>query len=104
MNADTQPGRSDHRFLIGLLTGTFVGAGLALWLAPKAASEIQRRLTDSASALGRRASDRYQQASTCVDDTVDNLTKRGRRVRDDVANAVVRGAKEVERMAKAAKT
>ncbi len=38
MNADTQRGRSsDHRFLIGLLTGAFVGAGLALWFAPKAA-------------------------------------------------------------------
>jgi hypothetical protein len=29
----TTPGRHDNGSLIGLLTGTFVGAGLAMWLA-----------------------------------------------------------------------
>ena len=37
MNTDTQD-RRDHTFLIGLLTGTFVGAGLAIWLVPRLAS------------------------------------------------------------------
>jgi len=75
MNEMTQrPG--DYRFVFGLFTGTFVGAGLAMWLAP-------------------RASQTYQQASARVGKTVSDLTRRGRDVRDDIAGAVARGAHEV---------
>ena len=106
MNADTNHTnhRRDHEFFFGLLTGTFVGAGLALLLAPRAASELRQRVTDSARALGNRASERYQQVSTRVGDAVDDLTKTGQGVRDDAADAVARGAHEVERIAMAVKT
>jgi gas vesicle protein len=103
MNGHMQEQRG-YGFVIGLLTGTFVGAGLAMWLAPRSASELRQRLTDSATRLGKRASDHYQQASTRVGDAVDELTRQGRGVRDDVADAVARGAHEVERYATAAKT
>src|SRR6185295_13850567 len=68
--------RGDHRFVFGLFTGTLVGAGLAMWLAP-------------------RASAKYQQASAHVGRTVADFTRRGRDVRDDIAGAVARGAHEV---------
>ena len=103
MTTDTQ-GRRDYGFLIGLLTGTFVGAGLAMWLAPRLRSELRQRLTDSASEVGNRASERYQQVSARVGDAVDDLTKKGQSVRDDVVDAVVHGAHEVARLAAAAKT
>jgi len=103
MNGHMQEQRG-YGFVIGLLTGTFVGAGLAMWLAPRSASELRQRLTDSATRLGKRASDHYQQASTRVGDAVDELTRQGRGARDDVADAVARGAHEVERYATAAKT
>jgi gas vesicle protein len=103
MNTDTQTSR-DHRFLIGLLTGTFVGAGLAMWLAPRAASELRQRLTDSAKSLGQRASGQFEQTSSRVVETVDELARKGQDVRDDVADAVARGAHEVERFAMAAKS
>jgi gas vesicle protein len=93
----------DHRFLIGLLTGSVVGAGVAIWFAPRVASELRRRVTDSAKKLSDRASERYQQVSTRVDEAVDDLTKKGQGVRDNMADAVVRGAHEVERIATAAK-
>ena len=96
--------RRDHSFLIGLLTGTFVGAGLALWLSPRAAAELRQRVTDTTRDLGDRVSERYQQVSTRVVDAVDDLTKKGQSVRDDVADAVAHGAHEVERFATAAKT
>lgn len=102
MTPDTQNCRGGG-FLIGLLAGTFVGAGLALWLVPRAAAEARQRVTDSARAVGNRASKRYQQASTRIVDAVDDLTSKGQGVRNDVADAVVRGAHEVERLAKAAK-
>jgi gas vesicle protein len=102
MNEATQQ-RRDYRFAIGLLAGTFVGAGLAMWLAPNTVSEIRERLADSARGLGQRASDRYQQASTRVGETVDDLSRRGQGVRTDVADAVAHAAHEVERFAVAAR-
>ena len=103
MNAQTQEHR-DHSFVLGLVTGTFVGVGLAVWLAPRLASELRERMTDSARSLGTRASEQYQQARTVVGEAVDELARKGQGVRDDVAGAVARGAHEVERYASAAKT
>ncbi len=94
----------DYRLAIGFLAGTAVGAGLMMWLAPKAASELRQRVADSAKDLGQRASERYQQASTRVGEAVDDLTRKGQGVRDDVAGAVARGAHEVERYANAVKS
>jgi gas vesicle protein len=96
MSAHTQ-GHRDHRFVLGLLTGTFVGAGLAMWFAPRLASELRERMTDSARSLGQRASDQYQQASARVGEAVDELARKGQSVRDDVADRVARGAHEVAR-------
>jgi len=94
----------DYGFAIGLLTGTFVGAGLAIWLAPRLASELRERAADSARSLGQRATEQYQQASARVVEVVDELARKGQGVRDEVAEAVARGAHEVERYAIAAKT
>jgi gas vesicle protein len=44
---------------MGLFTGTFVGAGLAMWLVPRLASEVRQRMTDSARSLGEHASEQY---------------------------------------------
>ena len=79
---DTLTPRSrDYGFVLGVLTGTFVGAGLAMWFAPKVA-ELRERVTDSARDLARK----------------------GNGMRDDVANAVAHGAHEVERVALAARS
>jgi gas vesicle protein len=102
MNAHTQEPR-DYSFAIGLLTGTFVGAGLALWFAPRLASELRQRVTDSAKDLGQRVGDRYEQASTRIGKATEDVTRKGQDVRDGVAEAVARGAHEVERYAIAAK-
>ena len=96
--------RRSHGFVIGLLTGTFVGAGLALWLAPRMASELRERITDSAKGLGLQASEQYDQASGRVGEAVSELARKGQDVRDDVADAVARGAQEVERYANEAKS
>jgi gas vesicle protein len=96
--------RRDYGFVIGLLAGTVVGAGLTMWLAPRVVSELRQRASDSARGLGRKASERFQQASTGVGDAVVEITRKGRGVRDDVAEAVGRGAHEVERYAMAAKS
>lgn len=103
MEERTQEHR-DYGFIIGLLTGTFIGAGLAVWLLPRSASELRHRMSDSARSLGQRASDQYQKASARAGEALDELTRKGQGVRDDVAKAVARGAHEVERFATAAQT
>jgi gas vesicle protein len=103
MNSQHQDS-SDHRFLFGVLTGTVVGAGLALWLVPRAAAELRDRATTSARTLKEGASDQYEQATSRVSETVDEITRQARGVRDQVAAVVAQSAHEVERYAVAAKT
>ena len=98
MNGQVQHDR-DYRFLAGLTLGGAIGAGLALWLAPKAAAEIKERAVDSVKTLGNAASDRYRDARLRVSDAVDGLTRKGQGVRDGVCDTVVRGAQDVERSA-----
>jgi gas vesicle protein len=103
MDTPTKP-RRDHRLAIGFLVGTAVGAGLTLWLAPRAASELRDRATRAGQALRKRTSDRYQDASARVSEAIDELTRKGHAVRDEAADAVAKGAREVERRATAAKS
>jgi len=64
-----------YGFAIGLAAGMFVGAGLAIWLAPRVASELRERINDSAKSVGRRASHHYQEASNRVGNAVEALTR-----------------------------
>ena len=94
----------DTRFILGLLTGTALAAGVMLWFAPQTRAQIRRRVTDSAEALGTQASAAYREVNTHVSDAVGELTRKGQSVRDEVADAVASGAHEVERLAVAART
>ena len=51
--------REEHEggggFMMGLLTGTVLGAGLGILLAPKSGSELRTQIGEQASSLGRRA-------------------------------------------------
>jgi gas vesicle protein len=94
----------DHHFLMGLMTGTFIGAGLAMWFAPRTTNEIRQRVVASARTIRETASERYGQASTRVVGVVDELTRKSQQIRDEAADVVVRGAREVERFATEAKS
>jgi gas vesicle protein len=94
----------NYTFLIGLITGGAIGAGLAIAFAPRLASELRQRVTASAADLRHAAADGYQEVTTRITGVVDEVTARGQAVRDDVADAVGRGAREVEQFAMASKT
>jgi gas vesicle protein len=96
--------RPPYGFVIGLAAGTIVGAGLALWLAPRLASELRQRATDSARHMGQKVSDQYHRASDRVGEAVEDLTRKTDEVRDGVADAVARGARGVERLAVAVRS
>jgi gas vesicle protein len=101
---DRGEGHRHYGFAIGLLTGAFAGAALAVWFAPRFAAELRERVTDSARGLGERASERYDQMTTRFANVATEVTRQAQDVRDDVAEAVAHGAHEVERLARASKT
>lgn len=80
MNGQTSHSR-DFGFIIGLLTGAVVGAGVALWLAPNAADEARGRVANSARRLR------------------DDLKSTSDGLRDRVADVVARTAHDVEEFA-----
>lgn len=127
MTTGMQDNSTNHggSFLMGLITGGAIGAGVALYFAPRLASELRQRVTDSTTDLRNAASEGLHDVATRVADVVDrvadvadDVTRRGLAARDDVANAVargahdvgrgarevVRGAREVEQFARASKT
>ena len=65
-------------FLMGLLAGTVLGAGLGMLFAPRAGSELRNQLTEQAGKLRHTAGDAYSQASGRMSQVVD----RGREAYD----------------------
>jgi len=63
-------------FLMGLLAGTVLGAGLGMLFAPKAGSELRNQLSDQAGKLRATANDTYQQASEKVGQTYQQASEK----------------------------
>ena len=61
-------------FVMGLIAGAVLGAGLGMLLAPKAGSELRGQLNDQAARLRERASEGYSAASTKVADMYNRKT------------------------------
>ena len=69
-----RPSHPPYGFAIALAAGMFVGVGVTIWLAPRLASELRERITDSAKSIGQRASNHYAQASNRFGEAVEALT------------------------------
>jgi len=69
-------------FVMGLLTGTVLGAGLGMLFAPKAGSDTRQQLSEQASTLANTATEGYRRAS----ETATDLASRGRETAVDFAN------------------
>lgn len=101
----------DYGFVTGVVMGGVLGAGLAMWLAPRAAAEIKARAAHSVKALGDAVFNRYRDAGRRLTEAVDSLTRKGQGLRDDLCDTVVQtaqnvehGAQDVQRYATDAKT
>ncbi len=82
-------------FLMGLLAGTVLGAGLGMLFAPKAGSELRSQLSEQANKLRDTASDTYSQASEKVTQMVDrgrDAYERARGTASRAADAAARTA------------
>ncbi|HEY5617009.1 MAG TPA: YtxH domain-containing protein [Vicinamibacterales bacterium] len=78
-------------FVMGLLAGTVLGAGLGMLLAPKSGSDLRDQIGEQARHLGTRASEQYRRAS----ETATNWAERGRDMVHQARGAVQRGVEDV---------
>jgi gas vesicle protein len=72
-------------FLMGLLAGTVLGAGLGMLFAPKAGTELRNQLSEQTGRLKSTANDAYAQASEKVSqmsEKVGQMVDRGREAYD----------------------
>ena len=80
-------------FVMGLLTGTVLGAGLGILFAPKAGSEMRNQLSEQAGSLANQAQDGIRKVTENAGEWAD----RGRDLYGKAKDAVVKGADEAQR-------
>lgn len=77
-------------FMMGLLTGTVLGAGLGMLLAPKAGSELRGVIGEQARHIGSRASEQYRKASS----SAGTWAEKGRELVDRTRESAEKAADE----------
>ena len=80
-------------FVMGLLTGTVLGAGLGMLFAPKAGSELRNQLSEQAGNLASQAQDGMRKVSENAGEWAD----RGRDMYGKAKDAVVKGADDAQK-------
>jgi hypothetical protein len=75
-------------FLMGLLAGTVLGAGLGMLFAPKTGSELRNALGEQAGKLRSTATDSYNQASEKVSQIVDRGREAYERARSNAGGGM----------------
>ncbi|HEY7289553.1 MAG TPA: YtxH domain-containing protein [Vicinamibacterales bacterium] len=83
-------------FVMGLLTGTVLGAGLGMLFAPKAGSELRNQISEQAGNLANTASEGYRRAQ----ESAGEWAEKGRDMYDKARDAVAKGADEAQRYVK----
>jgi gas vesicle protein len=94
-------------FVMGLLTGTVLGAGLGMLFAPKAGSELRNQISEQAGSIANTATEGYRKATEVAgegyrkaSETAGDWAGRGRDVLDKARDAAARGAEEAQRYVK----
>src|SRR6266446_9777603 len=82
-------------FVMGLLTGTVLGAGIGILLAPKAGADLRGQIGEQARNFSNMASDQYKRAG----EAATGWAERGRGFVDRAREAVSRGAEEARNYA-----
>jgi len=94
----------DGNFVMGLLAGTVLGAGVAMLFAPKPGRELRRDLGEQAEKFTADASYQYRRASEGAAEwarkasaAAEEVSERGKELYSNVRDAVAKGADEAER-------
>lgn len=81
-------------FMLGLLTGTVLGAGLGMLFAPKAGAELRGQIGEQANNLSRVAQDQYRRASEVAGTVAERARETYNQVAERARDAVNRGVEE----------
>jgi gas vesicle protein len=84
-------------FLMGLLAGTVLGAGLGLLFAPKAGADVRKQLSEQATRLRSTAADTVHQASEKIGHASQQASERIGQASERVSQIVDRGREVYER-------
>ncbi len=84
-------------FLMGMLAGTVLGAGLGMLFAPKAGSEVRKQLSEQASRLRSTANDTIQQASEKLSQVSQQASEKIGQASEKVTQIVDRGREAYDR-------
>lgn len=91
-------------FVMGLLTGAVLGAGLALLFAPKAGSELRDQLSEQAGALANQAQKGYRKVTADAGqwaekgkEAAGEWAERGKDMYGEARETVSRGAEEAQK-------
>jgi len=84
-------------FVMGLLTGTVLGAGLGMLFAPKSGSELRSQISEQAGNIANTASEQYRRATETASEWAEKGREVGRDVYDKARDAVARGTDEAQR-------
>src|SRR5437588_11709659 len=97
-------GGNGSSFVMGLLTGTVLGAGLGMLFAPKAGSELRNQIGEQAGNIANTASDGYrratEQAGQWADrgrDIAGQWADKGKDAYGQARDAVTRGVAEAQK-------
>jgi len=98
-------------FVMGLLTGTVLGAGLGMLFAPKAGAELRSQIGEQAGNIANQASEGYRRATESAGqwaekgkETAGEWAERGKDIYGKAKDAVTRGAEEAQKYARDAGT
>jgi len=96
-------------FVMGLLTGTVLGAGLGMLFAPKAGAELRSQIGEQAGNIANQASEGYRRATESAGqwaekgrEAASEWAERGKDIYGKAKDAVARGAEEAQRYAREA--
>jgi gas vesicle protein len=86
-----------NSFVMGLMTGAILGAGLAMLFAPKKGSELRSQLSDTANTVAGNASKAYRRASETAGQWVERGREAGEHAFRKTRQAVNEGTEEAQR-------
>ena len=88
-------------FMMGLLTGAVIGAGIGMLLAPRAGSDLRGQVAEQAKVLGTKATEQFNKASEAATgwaekgkEAATSWAEKGKEVVNQAREAVNRGAEE----------
>ena len=86
-------GNGGGSFMMGLLTGTVLGAGLGMLFAPKAGAELRNQLSEQAGNLASQAQDGIRK----VQENAPEWVERGKDIYGKAKDAVAKGADDAQK-------